>query len=263
MITPRLVTIPLSHYGERARWALDHAGIDYDEVHTLQMFSWASALRHGRHRTLPVLLLGDRCLDDSSLIIDFADTRAARPLFPSAARDRAAVRELSARFAGDFGVATRLIAYEWFFRSLDTCLTFNAGRAPPYQARLFATAPGAVSAMAKRYLGVAEPAVSTARDLVRRTMDEVASRLADGRRYLFGDTFTAADLTFATMAWLTVTPSRYPVALPSIDAIPEDARRAILGWREHPAGAFVMRLYDERPATRGRYERPLAAAPDR
>ncbi|HRD47896.1 MAG TPA: hypothetical protein PLF78_15620, partial [Caulobacter sp.] len=33
-------------------------------------------------------------------------------------------------FAGDFGVATRRVAYEWMFRVLRVSLPFNAGRAP-------------------------------------------------------------------------------------------------------------------------------------
>ncbi len=47
---PRLLTIPISHYGERARWALDWAGVDYEETHHLQMFSWFAAFAHGGRR---------------------------------------------------------------------------------------------------------------------------------------------------------------------------------------------------------------------
>jgi glutathione S-transferase len=92
-------------------------------------------------------------------------------------------------------------------------------------------------------------------------MDRIAARLADGRPYLAGDRFTAADLTFAAMTAPSILPSRYGVTLPDPNVIPEDAAAFVRGCREHPAGAFAMRLYDARPKPRGRYERPLAVEP--
>lgn len=41
---PRLVTIPISHYCEKARWALERAGIDYEERRHLQLFHYVPAI---------------------------------------------------------------------------------------------------------------------------------------------------------------------------------------------------------------------------
>jgi len=43
----RLITIPMSHYCEKARWALSHAGVDFVEEAHLQVFHYAAA-RVGR-----------------------------------------------------------------------------------------------------------------------------------------------------------------------------------------------------------------------
>src|SRR4051812_44721934 len=57
-----LITIPISHYCEKARWALDRAGLDYVERPHLQVFHWAAVRRAGGGKTAPVLVRGDRVL---------------------------------------------------------------------------------------------------------------------------------------------------------------------------------------------------------
>jgi glutathione S-transferase len=254
-----LRTIPISHYGERARWALDVAGVDYLEVHHLQFFSWGSAKWAGGSRTLPVVTIGRRVLRDSADVVRYAADERGAPLYPKGA-DRAAIEAKEREYAGDFGVATRLIAYHWFFRCLDVCLPFNAGRAPAAERVAVDLMRVGVRALARSYLRVSDEAATRARDLVSRTFDDVASTLADGRRYLFGDAFSAADLAFAAMMAPEVLPAAYPVPLPSPDQIPSDAAERVRVAREHEAGRFALRLYAERPKPRGRYLRELHVA---
>ncbi len=58
-MAPLLVTIPISHYCEKARWALDRAGIAYREQPHIQLIHIAAARRAGGGRTVPVLVTGD------------------------------------------------------------------------------------------------------------------------------------------------------------------------------------------------------------
>lgn len=254
-----LITIPISHYGERARWALDAAGVIYREVHHVQMFSWIAALRAGGRRMLPVVTIGDRALVDSAEVVRFAADERGAPLYPDAGR-RPAVEALERHFAGDFGIATRLCAYDWLFRAFDVVLPYNFGRAPAYQV-------GAMSAMrrparlfARRYLGVQPEALVAARDLVAHIFDEVAERLRDGRRHLDGDAFSAADLTFAAMAAPAVLPARYGVPLPDPARLPTDAAIEAAAARAHPTGRYVLSLYEARPPVRATYDRAPRAA---
>jgi glutathione S-transferase len=255
---PRLVTIPISHYGERARWALDLAEIDYDERHHLQMFSWFAARRGGR-KYLPILLTGTgEVLVDSADIVRWASGRARQPLYPEDSLLRSEIEAFEVEIAGSYGVETRRITYDWIFRCLDLSLPYNAGAAPAYQVTALSSLRLVVESVARSYLEVNPDAVARGRSLVRRTLDDVADRLRDGRPYLFGDRFSAADLTFSAMTAAATLPARYGIPLPSPETIPlQDARAWISEVREHPAGQYTLRLYDERPEPRSRMCRPL------
>lgn len=252
-----LYTIPISHYGERARWALDHAGLDYDERHHLQMFSWFVAWGIGGHKTLPVVETNQRTLTDSADVVQWASEQASTPLYPDDRVKRDEILTFEYEMAQIYGVETRRFAYGWFFRSLDLCLPYNAGRAPNYQLALLDQGRAVAMPIAKKYLQVSPERELSARDICLKTLDKVAKRLADGRPFLFGDQFTAADLTFASLSAPSVLPTQFPVPLPQLEDLPTEAADWITLNRNHPAGQFVMRMYNNRPPTRGRYDHDL------
>lgn len=75
-----------SPWSERARWALDHHGIDYRKVTYSPMFgAWALRLRTGRFRgklTVPLLKTPGKCYFDSLSIAQYAETHGSgQPLF--------------------------------------------------------------------------------------------------------------------------------------------------------------------------------------
>ena len=76
-----------------------------------------------------------------------------------------------------------------------------------------------------------------------------ATRLSDGRPLPRAATrFSAADLAFAALAAAVLVPPRYGVPLPPLDELPEPFADEVRAMREHPAGRFALRLYDqERP----------------
>eukprot|EP00413_Alexandrium_margalefii_P033266 CAMPEP_0204579066 /NCGR_PEP_ID=MMETSP0661-20131031/43280_1 /ASSEMBLY_ACC=CAM_ASM_000606 /TAXON_ID=109239 /ORGANISM="Alexandrium margalefi, Strain AMGDE01CS-322" /LENGTH=107 /DNA_ID=CAMNT_0051588039 /DNA_START=562 /DNA_END=886 /DNA_ORIENTATION=+ len=83
------------------------------------------------------------------------------------------------------------------------------------------------------------------------TVDEVFIRvsalLEDGRKYICGTLdMTAADITFASLAYPLVLPEEKAAVLVSWDdELPGGFRTEVLRRRETPAGKFVLRLYKE------------------
>ena len=102
-----------------------------------------------------------------------------------------------------------------------------------------------IDRMIRRYLGIDAEEAAAARDRVAQVFDRVAERISDGRRYMLGDRFTAADLTFASLSAPMLVPERYGSPLPPIEMMPATMAREVRSFREHPAGAFALRLFDE------------------
>ena len=101
-----------------------------------------------------------------------------------------------------------------------------------------------------RYLEVNDATAAESRERVRAVFDEVGERLSDGRRFLVDDRFTAADLTFASLAAAVLDPVALRRAAAALEALSEPFAGEVRALREHPAGAFALRLYDqERPYT--------------
>src|SRR2546429_5788477 len=117
MATRRLFTIPISHYCEKARWALDRAGVAYTEVPHLQGFHLIASKWAGGTGTTPVLVTQDAgVLGESADVVAYADTHGPPELCPygDGPGDREQIFALQRDFDDDLGPHGRL----WMYRHL-------------------------------------------------------------------------------------------------------------------------------------------------
>jgi glutathione S-transferase len=253
----RLVTIPISHYCERARWALDWAGLDYREERHLQVFHIRAVKRAGGRRTVPVLVADGEVLTDSADIVAYAAARGARPLYPEDPVRRGEVEDLERELAGDFGVEVRRLAYFELMPHQRLLLKSNNAGAPLWQRIALRLAFPAMKRRVSKHLGIEADKVARGEVLLRETFDRVAERIADGRPYLFGDDFTAADLTFAALSAPMTLPREYGCPLPRPSDLPLALRTRLSSFRDHPAGQFALRLFaDHRNREHRGYDLP-------
>ena len=80
-----LVTIPISHFCEKARWALERAGLEYEERRHIQIVHQIAARRAGGGKTAPVLATPDGVYAESRAIMQYADEHlpATARLYPA------------------------------------------------------------------------------------------------------------------------------------------------------------------------------------
>ena len=260
MSTPRLITIPISHFCEKARWALDRAGVDYVEERHVQGFSVLRARQAGGGLTTPVLVTGDSVLGESEDIVVWADRflPSERRLVPEDPSERAEAVSLARSFDHGLGPASRRLVYGHLIGHKAALLELNNQGVPAWEAKWLDLFFEATKVALRVRLGAPLEPTEADEGLCRVTYDAVAGRLADGRPYLCGDRFTIADLTFAALSAPLVGPERYGVRLGRVEDLPAGAGELIERFRAHPAGRFALALTEaERPvpADRSRPDR--------
>ena len=244
-----LITIPISHYCEKARWALDRAGLPYEEHRHLPGIHRVAVRRAGGKLTAPVLVCPEGVLRESADIVGHADSRA-----PAERRMRldddtldAEARALAAGYDEELGPHTRRWVYYELRGRREIAAAYLTTGVPAWQRRSFNVTYRPISALINRMLDITPDTAAQSERAMRTVFDQVGERLSDGRRYLVGDRFTTADLTFAALSAPLIAPAEYGVPLPTVEEIPETTAATVRELREHPAGAHALAMFrDER-----------------
>jgi glutathione S-transferase len=244
----RLITIPISHYCEKARWALDRAGLPYREERHVQVVHRFVSRRAGGHGTVPVLITGGEVLGESEQILNWVDQRCApeQRLLPEEEAEREEVLRLCRRFDRELGpTGRRLIYVHMLACPRDLVVRFNDQGVPGWEDALIRHGWPVSTRLVSRLLDI-RPGVEVLDErAVWKEFDFVADRLSQSGAFLCGEVFGAADLTFAALAAAVLVPPQYGVALPQPDLLPPTTADLIRRCREHPAGRYAMRLFAE------------------
>jgi glutathione S-transferase len=262
--TPILVTLPLSHFCEKARWALDWARVVYrEEGHVPGLHRRAVRRVRGRAGSVPVLVVDGDVFDDSPAIMRWADRRASddRKLLPPGGDARDEALALEHHFDVDLAPHVRRFSYFHLLPNRSGTLGVMDVATPRAERAVLRVTFPVIRTLMRRTMYIDAPHAVRSRDLMCSIFDEIDKRLADGRPYLMGDRFGAVDIAFAAFTAPLVAPVEHPVygAIPPMPRAFVDERDAL---RERAAGQFVLRVYrDHRGpvrtmATGGR--RPLA-----
>jgi glutathione S-transferase len=241
---PRLITFAASHFCEKARWALDWHGIEYDEIGWPPGLHLVLAKSHGaKHSTLPILFDGAALIQGSGAIIDWAESKdpdRGRSLTPKS--NLADAQEIERRADEIIGPHVRRLAFAEAMPShahLIKSALFHSATGWRRQAGNMMW-PVARRIMTRMYdLGPGAAAESRAK--LEAEFDWLDGKLADGRVYLAGDRFSRADLTVASLLANFARPKQLLAqhGMKGPDALAADVNR----WSERPVMRWVMAQY--------------------
>jgi glutathione S-transferase len=218
--TPVLWHIRISHYSEKARWALDHKRVPHRRRAPvpgshLPIALW---LTRGQQATFPVLEIEGEAIGDSTAIIAALEERHPdRPLYPVDPDQLRRALELEDFFDEELGPKIRLLAWHEVTREPEGLIELVGPDVPDSLLRLDpggrATVGYAKAFTQLRYGVKSDDAAADARASVIRALDRLEAEL-DGNDYLVGDGFTVADLAAAALFYPLVNPLEGP-ALPA------------------------------------------------
>jgi glutathione S-transferase len=241
---PVLWHIEISHYNEKARWALDYKGIDHRRralpggVHMLAAL-WLS---HGRSTTFPLLMLEGEAIGDSTAIIEALERRRPDPpLYPEDPDEKRRALDLETYFDEELGPSIRLVAWHEVTRDPERLATLVQSSLPAELRDMPAAAAAGLYAAAftgLRYGVKSEEAAERSRDRVVAALDRLETEL-DGNDYLVGQRFSVADLTAAALFY----PLVLPPEAPQLGDPPESFERFREPLKERPGFKWVAEVF--------------------
>jgi glutathione S-transferase len=242
--TPELVTFAVSHYCEKARWALDWHGIRYVETCWPPGLHLWLARRAGAPRgSLPILRSQGGLLQGSTAILDWAESHGdGRGASLAVVGDSTEANEIETRVNERTAVQVRRHVYA------NTLEEHPEAVRPALFARTrlpLRLAGNLMWPVTRRRIAAAYDAHPTtaadSRARLERELDWLDRKLADGREFLVGDRFSRVDLTVASLLAALSRPVQMPIyrdmRLPS--ALDEELAR----WSERPILQWVNALY--------------------
>jgi glutathione S-transferase len=222
---PVLWHIEISHYSEKARWALAYKGIEHERHAPTPGAHMAVALwlTRGRHKTFPVLQLDGHAIGDSTAIIAALEDRYPDPpLYPDDPEERRRALGLEDFFDEELGPHLRLLAFHEATKDPAVVERFTVDLLPSSLADVGPVRAGAMRFFSTftglRYGVKSDQRAELARAKVLAALDRLESELGAGD-YLVGDRFTVADLTAASLFYPLVQPPEGPSLPPPPAAI--------------------------------------------
>jgi len=240
----RLITIPVSHYCEKARWALTRAQIPFVEERHMPGFHQLATSGVGG-KSVPVLVTEKEVLKDSDAILKWVDQNSPyqdRLFLPEAYQQ---IEDLVKQFDSILAPAVRQWAYFYLLNQADLVQPLWCEGVPWYEKLIFPMLYRKIVSIVTEGYKINSQSATEAYKSICEIFQTVENLLADGRTYLTGENFSAADLTFATLAAAVVSPPGYGVKLPDLNKLPTEMADKIRTFQASVAGKFVLRLYKE------------------
>jgi glutathione S-transferase len=239
-----LITFPPSLDSEFSRFLLDHYRVPHAEQRHVMPIATLFTLLHGRTVRFPLLYGDSLRLNTVHKLIDHFEPRApaSRRLVPPGT-DVAQIRRDWKVLHSELNTATTIFAYHHLLPHRDIMVRPLSEGAPAWEVAAVERRYPLFAGLIRALLRPTDRRAADALTTIRQVLDRIDDRLADGRRYLNGDTFTLSDIAFAIAAAPVAWPENYGGAVPALGETPPGLRSVIDETRERPSGALALRIY--------------------
>ena len=197
---PVLYQFPISHYCEKARWALEFKGVDYELVNLVPGPHRSSLKKLGAtHSFTPVLVDHMKVVQGSEPIIDHLESKTKHPPLTPTDPEASSMAHEWARFADqNIGVPLRLYFYFHILPQRRLAINLLTENCPWWSKPLYTLTFPAIRKAMRLGMKINPENALKSRETLLRSLDQVAERLT-GRDYLVDSRFTRADLAVVSL----------------------------------------------------------------
>jgi glutathione S-transferase len=241
MSTPVLWQFRISHFNEKARWALDWKALPHVRRSLLPGLHIPRVMWMTGQKSVPVLVVDGAAIADSTRIIETLERlRPEPPLYPSDEGDRRRALELEDWFDEELGPHIRRAAFHDILPFSGYATEFLAYGASPAARRAYRAFFPAIRAAMRLDMGIDAARAEQSREKTLAALDRLETELQPSG-YLVGGRFSVADLTAAALFAPLVMPPEFSYPLP--EPLPEPAARFRASVSSRPAFRWVQEMY--------------------
>uniref|UniRef100_A0A7S3GBE4 GST C-terminal domain-containing protein n=1 Tax=Palpitomonas bilix TaxID=652834 RepID=A0A7S3GBE4_9EUKA len=240
----RLITIRASHFCEKARWALDAAGVKYVEESHFPLLNRAFTVPKGGVTT-PLLVCPDgKVLKDSNDIVRYADAHLTAPSKLIPQEWEGDIAKWMDK-ANQIGIHSRRVVYFHLFKYMDSSVyeTLSDGVGTLEKVVGWSLLP-LIKFAIKKGLRVDERGHNISKEKLDKLLDEVDGQL-EGKQYIVGNGFSAADLAVASLLAPIIFPPFYGAHLPDFRESPPQVKALVEQYRARPSGKHCMAMFSQ------------------
>ena len=239
--TPVLYVFAISHYCEKARWALDYLGVDYELRHVAPGEHGEIAKKLGAPQSsVPYLAIDGRVIQGSADIISWAEKESSsgKSLTP----DAEACAEIEQRIDDVAGVHVRRFYYsEALVEHPSTIRPLFTQDLPLLKKLMISLAWGKIRKIMIDRMDLGTRQGEESKNILDEELNWVDGLLADGRSYLVGDRFSRADIAVASILAPLVLPAEHPVYAELQH--PPRMTQELSPWEQRPSFKWVREMY--------------------
>ncbi len=218
----KLFQFAISHYCEKARWALDYKGIRYEAINLLPGTHIKTIRQLADKSSVPVLDYDGEIIQGSARIISYLDEHFPdQPLTPTDPELRDQALAWEQRLDDQLGVAVRCYCYHYLLKKPDLVVPLLAAQKPMVYRWGMRLGFSRLEEGMREWMKINDRTAGRAQVTMENTLAELAQAYQSSP-FLVGDQFSRADLTAAALFSPLFQPEQYPVPWPDPKKLPAD-----------------------------------------
>jgi len=203
-----LYQFAISHYCEKARWALDHKNISYKTRNLLPGPHISQVKKIARKSEVPVLKINGEVIQGSGNIIDYLDKHYAdASLTPENETEKQEAAEWETLADKQLGIPIRLFIYSTIINDSSKIIPLWTRYGPWYGNLFYKLFFSKVRRAVKKGMNVNPESAKAAKGDIKNAIQTLNNELSE-KRYLVGNKLSRADISVCSMLAPFVLPEK-------------------------------------------------------